>query len=154
MRARAHECSCAPIVLPNILEGVDRGFRRDEPRLYRGLADILDGARPVSTWHYAGFWKRIWQNGKIIVSLQSVQCALLRQLSTRLTRRCINGKTSLRRADWRRAMRLATLYGTERPITAFGRYSLRGSCTFRNANIALVCIPRIFRRANRVSTGN
>ena len=38
---------------------------------------------------------------------------------------------------------LATLYGTERPTTACGRYSLRGRCAFRNANIALVCIPRL-----------
>ena len=38
---------------------------------------------------------------------------------------------------------LATLYSTERPVTACGRYSLRGRCALRNANIALVCIPRL-----------
>ena len=43
-------------------------------------------------------------------------------------------------------LRLATLYGTERPVTACGRYSLRGRCAFRNANIALVCIPRAIIR--------
>ena len=42
MRARAHECSCAPIVLPNILEGVDRGFRRGTPRLYMALCGLLE----------------------------------------------------------------------------------------------------------------
>ena len=40
-------------------------------------------------------------------------------------------------------LRLATLYGTERPVTALGRYSLRGRYAFRNANITLVCIPRL-----------